>query len=508
MRTYVIKDRRPILLGRVGENEATTIKFNIASFFPGMSGATYGLIHKLPEAAAPYVVETTHTVISPEDGRVRDGFINWVVKDIDLVAPGNGVAQLTAYRQDGSVYKTAVFTTVIENSLGVVEPPKGTVPWADKVIEAAGEVYKSVQAAATSASQAESAAASVPTTVDTALAEAKASGEFDGADGQDGYSPTVSVTDIEGGHRVTITDVDGDHVFDVMDGEDGSSGGGTTNYNNLTNKPKINGYTLSGERTAAGLDLAQALWVDDYTTTEELYDAWIEGRYIARKDSGRVYTLAYRYDNGGSVYYVFTCLEDDGAWYVWKRDNAGNWDTVTQYSPPQGAITGTPAMDGTASRGSSEYYARADHVHPTDTSRAPAAAAVPVGGTKGYSLKKKSSTDYDVEWGPNAFDLDVTTNSSTHVSVANVAPAVLSEKLNSGVVNCNVLIGSYYGILHIQGVEYTVSQGVTYWTYRFAGIVLDSQNAPAIAIVEFPNQAQSATSLVGTGYAYPLQLST
>ncbi|HEY0236561.1 MAG TPA: DUF2793 domain-containing protein [Afipia sp.] len=33
---------------------------------------------------------------------------------------------------------------------------------------------------------------------------------------------------------------------------------------------------------------------------------------------------------------------------------------------------GTPAANGTASRGTSTHYARADHVHPTDTSRAPA----------------------------------------------------------------------------------------------------------------------------------------
>ncbi len=37
---------------------------------------------------------------------------------------------------------------------------------------------------------------------------------------------------------------------------------------------------------------------------------------------------------------------------------------------------GTPAMDGTAARGSSTHFARADHVHPTDTSRAPANAAL------------------------------------------------------------------------------------------------------------------------------------
>lgn len=36
---------------------------------------------------------------------------------------------------------------------------------------------------------------------------------------------------------------------------------------------------------------------------------------------------------------------------------------------------GTPAMDGTAARGSSTHFARADHVHPTDTSRLSATAA-------------------------------------------------------------------------------------------------------------------------------------
>lgn len=39
--------------------------------------------------------------------------------------------------------------------------------------------------------------------------------------GADGYSPTVSVEEITGGHRVTITDASGAHSFDVMDGKDG-----------------------------------------------------------------------------------------------------------------------------------------------------------------------------------------------------------------------------------------------------------------------------------------------
>lgn len=42
-----------------------------------------------------------------------------------------------------------------------------------------------------------------------------------GAPGSPGFSPTVTVTDITGGHRVTITDATGDHSFDVMDGAGG-----------------------------------------------------------------------------------------------------------------------------------------------------------------------------------------------------------------------------------------------------------------------------------------------
>lgn len=44
------------------------------------------------------------------------------------------------------------------------------------------------------------------------------------AQGEDGVSPTVTVTEIDGGHKVTITDTDGDHVFDVMDGRKGDKG--------------------------------------------------------------------------------------------------------------------------------------------------------------------------------------------------------------------------------------------------------------------------------------------
>lgn len=44
------------------------------------------------------------------------------------------------------------------------------------------------------------------------------------SDGPDGYSPTVSVSPITGGHEVTITDAQGDHSFSVMDGDPAAPG--------------------------------------------------------------------------------------------------------------------------------------------------------------------------------------------------------------------------------------------------------------------------------------------
>ena len=49
----------------------------------------------------------------------------------------------------------------------------------------------------------------------------------EGVSGSDGLSPVVTVTDIEGGHKVIITDKNGTKEFDVLDGIGGSGGSGS-----------------------------------------------------------------------------------------------------------------------------------------------------------------------------------------------------------------------------------------------------------------------------------------
>ena len=57
-----------------------------------------------------------------------------------------------------------------------------------------------------------------------AYAVAAAQGVNKGDPGDDGVSPTVSVADISGGHRVTITAAAGVQTFDVLNGAAGSPG--------------------------------------------------------------------------------------------------------------------------------------------------------------------------------------------------------------------------------------------------------------------------------------------
>ncbi len=110
-----------------------------------------------------------------------------------------------------------------------------------------------------------------------------------GPAGADGFSPTVSVTDITGGHRVTVTDADGPHTFDVMDGEDGTVGGtdGVSSFNGRTGAvaPSSGDYTAAmvGARpdtwtpTAADVGAATMEQVNTAIQTAVL-DSW-EGSY-------------------------------------------------------------------------------------------------------------------------------------------------------------------------------------------------------------------------------------
>jgi len=67
--------------------------------------------------------------------------------------------------------------------------------------------------------------------------------------GKTAFSPTITSTDIEDGHRLTITDIDGEEVIDVMNGENATIINATANVNNDIGVPEVE-VSLGGTDTA------------------------------------------------------------------------------------------------------------------------------------------------------------------------------------------------------------------------------------------------------------------
>lgn len=73
-----------------------------------------------------------------------------------------------------------------------------------------------------------------------------------GDNGEDGFSPTANVVKVGDTATITITDKNGTTTATVTDG---SGGSGSSDYSDLTNKPKINNVELSGNKTTSDLGL-------------------------------------------------------------------------------------------------------------------------------------------------------------------------------------------------------------------------------------------------------------
>lgn len=127
--------------------------------------------------------------------------------------------------------------------------------------------------------------------------------------------------------------------------------------------------------------------------------------------------------------------------------------TATDLYAPEGGGGGpepsstTPAMDGTAAVGTATTYARADHVHPTDTSR----QATLVSGTNIKTINGDSilgSGDLTVGGGGGYdYRIDVTISGSTvtadfnGASLTEIATAVTDDPATNVVIV--VVVGSY-----------------------------------------------------------------
>lgn len=85
--------------------------------------------------------------------------------------------------------------------------------------------------------------------------------------GADGFSPTVAVSDITGGHRLTITDASGTKVVDIMDGANGNNGNPGNDGRGI-----VSVVRTSGNGAAGTTDTYTITYTDSTASTLTVYN--------------------------------------------------------------------------------------------------------------------------------------------------------------------------------------------------------------------------------------------
>ena len=128
-----------LLLGRVGENRATRISINLKS-----------ILSQYPDAIASITVKPPGRAEYPATVKQEGGILTWEITRADVCGKaGNGLAQITIRGADGTVIKTAIACTRIDESLiNETDPaPDPVETWLDKATGTLADVERAGNAA-------------------------------------------------------------------------------------------------------------------------------------------------------------------------------------------------------------------------------------------------------------------------------------------------------------------------------------------------------------------------
>ena len=137
------------------------------------------------------------------------------------------------------------------------------------------------------------------------------------------------------------------------------------------NPATIQSTAIEYQASSSGTTVPSGTWSDTIPIVTQGQYLWTRTTVTFNSGSPVVwYSVSYIAVDGTGSPGTATPLVDSGSGAV---GTAMSYARQDHQHPLNVATTGTPQMDGTASRGSEPTYARSDHIHPTDTSRASAA---------------------------------------------------------------------------------------------------------------------------------------
>ena len=338
-------------IGRVGENNATKVVFDISKWIEEYGNGEVSLV--IEQNGVISLIGTIDPALQFEGNKVT-----WLVSDAFTKMENRGKCELY-YSIDNVKVKSVLFDIVVTKSLDGYEEvaPTPYDGWINQLLDVSGKVSGAAEAAEraeNAAKKAEEVSISTPyigengnwfvfdnvtksykdsgvdasVTVNIAdvtmlpygsTASITNSGTDtdpvfhlsipNAKDGNDGYSPTVSVSEFSGGNSVTITDKSGSKNFDVMDGDSitsivrtsGTGAPGTTDtYTITTSSGHTYPFTVTNGKNGADGTGSGDMLKEDY-------------------DLGEVVKTA-----GGIVKYVESKLKEGGTGIVLKKWTSAN----------------------------------------------------------------------------------------------------------------------------------------------------------------------------------------
>ena len=185
-----------------------------------------------------------------------------------------------------------------------------------------------------------------------------------GVNGEPGVSPTLAVSSITGGHRITITDKHGTQTVDVMDGENGDPGRGIVSVTKIDTSGLVDTYQItytSGEPTTFTVTNGAPGTPGADGVSPAVSISTITGGHsvtITDKDHPTGQSFDVPDGTGGTTFTPSVAVNGDLSW-----SNDGG-----KTNPATVNIKGDPGP------------------------------GVPAGGTDGQMLVKDGSTDYAMKW--------------------------------------------------------------------------------------------------------------
>lgn len=342
---------RVLHIGRVGENNATKVVFDISKWIEEYGNGEVSLV--IEQNGVISLIGTTDPALQFEGNKVT-----WLVSDAFTKMENRGRCELY-YSIDNVKVKSVLFDIVVTKSLDGYEEvaPTPYDGWINQLLDASGKVSGAVEAAKRAedaAKKAEEVSISTPYigengnwfVFDNATKSYKNSGVDasitvdiadvtmlpygstasitntgtdtdpvfhlcipNAKDGNDGYSPTINVSKISGGNKVTVTDNSGSKNFNVMDGDSitsiertsGTGAAGTVDtYTVKTSSDHTYTFTVTNGKNGADGTGSGDMLKEDY-------------------DLGEVVKTA-----GGIVKYVESKLKEGGTGIVWKKWTSTN----------------------------------------------------------------------------------------------------------------------------------------------------------------------------------------